>query len=72
MVVTSTDEAVVESFEKMSKSKFNGINPKDFVEQWGVTMARLYVLYAAAPHEDILWDDKSKSMNQSYRSLSKQ
>lgn len=57
--VSSTNEEVLESFEKMSKSKFNGINPQDFVEKWGVTMARLYVLYAAAPHEDILWDNKT-------------
>lgn len=58
-VTKDTGEEVEESFQKMSKSKFNGIDPVDFVNEWGISLTRLYVLYAAAPFEDIHWDVKT-------------
>lgn len=48
------------TFEKMSKSKHNGLDPRDVVEQYGVDTVRLYILYAAPPEQDILWNVKSK------------
>lgn len=44
----------------MSKSKHNGLDPQDVVEQYGVDTVRLYILYAAPPEQDILWNVKSK------------
>ena len=58
-VEKSSGEAVEVSFEKMSKSKLNGVDPQNFVSEWGITMTRLFVLYAAAPSEIIHWDTKS-------------
>uniref|UniRef100_H2YL35 leucine--tRNA ligase n=1 Tax=Ciona savignyi TaxID=51511 RepID=H2YL35_CIOSA len=43
----------------MSKSKMNGVEPGDFVSEWGITLTRLFVLYAAAPYESIHWDVKT-------------
>lgn len=54
-----TRETVKMSFQKMSKSKLNGVDPKKFVDEWGISITRLYVLYAAAPSEDICWDIKT-------------
>lgn len=48
------------TFEKMSKSKHNGLDPQDVVQQYGVDTMRLYVLYAAPPEQDILWNVKSE------------
>lgn len=48
------------TWEKMSKSKHNGLDPQQVVQQYGVDTARLYILYAAPPEQDILWDVKSK------------
>lgn len=48
------------TFEKMSKSKNNGLDPQDVVQQYGVDTVRLYILYAAPPEQDILWNVKSE------------
>lgn len=48
------------SWEKMSKSKHNGMDPEEVVAQYGVDTTRLYLLYAAPPEKDILWDVKSR------------
>lgn len=46
----------------MSKSKHNGVDPEEVVEQYGLDTIRLYLLFAAPPEKDILWDVKSKSL----------
>lgn len=48
------------TWEKMSKSKHNGLDPQDVVQQYGVDTVRLYILYAAPPEQDILWNAKSE------------
>ena len=48
------------TWEKMSKSKHNGLDPQDVVQQYGVDTVRLYILYAAPPEQDILWNVKSE------------
>lgn len=48
------------SWEKMSKSKHNGLDPQEVVQQYGVGTVRLYTLYAAPPEQDILWNVKSE------------
>ncbi|TNN02374.1 hypothetical protein fugu_009861 [Takifugu bimaculatus] len=50
------------TFEKMSKSKHNGLDPQDVVQQYGVDTMRLYVLYAAPPEQDILWNVKTDAL----------
>lgn len=45
----------------MSKSKHNGVDPEEVVEQYGIDTIRLYILFAAPPEKDILWDVKSKA-----------
>lgn len=60
-VVLEGDGGRVEvTWEKMSKSKHNGLDPQQVVQQYGVDTVRLYILYAAPPEQDILWDVKSK------------
>ncbi|MCI4374033.1 hypothetical protein PGIGA_G00001310 [Pangasianodon gigas] len=50
------------SWEKMSKSKHNGIDPEEVVQQYGIDTVRLYILYAAPPEQDILWDVKTDAL----------
>jgi leucyl-tRNA synthetase len=40
---------------KMSKSKYNGIDPMDIIDRYGADTARLYTLFAAPPHKDLEW-----------------
>ncbi|NXN06440.1 SYLM protein, partial [Indicator maculatus] len=57
-----TGEKLQVSWEKMSKSKHNGIDPQEFVKECGIDTLRLYVLFAAPPEQDILWDTKTDAM----------
>ncbi|KAM9489473.1 leucine--tRNA ligase, mitochondrial [Clarias gariepinus] len=50
------------TWDKMSKSKHNGIDPEEVVQQYGIDTVRLYILYAAPPEQDILWDVKTDAL----------
>jgi leucyl-tRNA synthetase len=55
---TSSGQCVLRTVEKMSKSKFNGVDPVSLVERYGSDVVRLYVLYRSAPQDDIVWEEK--------------
>ncbi len=44
--------------EKMSKSKYNGVDPEEIMAKYGVDSARLFVLFAAPPENDLVWKDE--------------
>ncbi len=44
-------------FEKMSKSKYNGIDPKEVLGKYGADTARMFILFKAPPEKDLEWDD---------------
>uniref|UniRef100_A0AAY4AKP3 leucine--tRNA ligase n=1 Tax=Denticeps clupeoides TaxID=299321 RepID=A0AAY4AKP3_9TELE len=50
------------TWDKMSKSKHNGLDPQEVVQQYGIDTVRLYILYAAPPEKDILWDVKTDAI----------
>uniref|UniRef100_A0A667YGT8 leucine--tRNA ligase n=1 Tax=Myripristis murdjan TaxID=586833 RepID=A0A667YGT8_9TELE len=50
------------TWEKMSKSKHNGLDPQEVVQQYGIDTVRLYILYAAPPEQDILWNAKTDAL----------
>lgn len=50
--------AVLEVFyEKMSKSKYNGVDPLEVMGKYGVDTARMFILFKAPPEKDLEWDD---------------
>ncbi|XP_044312151.1 probable leucine--tRNA ligase, mitochondrial isoform X2 [Varanus komodoensis] len=55
----TTKEKLQVKWEKMSKSKHNGIEPEDIVQKYGIDTIRLYILFAAPPEQDVLWDAKT-------------
>ncbi|NXG04943.1 SYLM protein, partial [Sakesphorus luctuosus] len=57
-----TGEKLQVTWEKMSKSKYNGIDPEEVVKDYGIDTLRLYILFAAPPEQDILWDAKTDAM----------
>ncbi|XP_063054216.1 probable leucine--tRNA ligase, mitochondrial [Engraulis encrasicolus] len=61
-VLAGCGGAVQVSWEKMSKSKHNGLDPQEVVEQYGIDTVRLFILYAAPPEQDILWDVKTDAL----------
>ena len=52
-----TGDALVTTYEKMSKSKFNGVAPGDVVDKYGADTARMFILFKAPPEKDLEWDD---------------
>ena len=43
-------------YEKMSKSKYNGIPPEAVTEKYGADTARLFTLFKAPPEKDLEWE----------------
>ncbi|WP_324283098.1 leucine--tRNA ligase [Cyanobacterium aponinum UTEX 3221] len=52
-----TNEPVNIFYEKMSKSKYNGVDPKLVLEKYGADTARMFILFKAPPEKDLEWDD---------------
>ncbi|MBN2528479.1 MAG: leucine--tRNA ligase [Deltaproteobacteria bacterium] len=44
--------------EKMSKSKYNGVDPEAIMARYGVDSARMFVLFASPPENDLVWKDE--------------
>lgn len=59
-VCKETKEPVVVSWEKMSKSKHNGVDPNDMFNEYGVDSTRLLVLADVAPTSHRNWNTSSK------------
>jgi leucyl-tRNA synthetase len=45
------------SYDKMSKSKYNGVDPARVIETYGADTARMFILFKAPPEKDLEWDD---------------
>ena len=51
------DSAVKVAIEKMSKSKYNGVDPNDMVSIYGADAARIFVLFAAPVENELVWQE---------------
>jgi leucyl-tRNA synthetase len=52
-----TGAALEVFYEKMSKSKYNGVDPLSVLGKYGADTARMFVLFKAPPEKDLEWDD---------------
>ena len=55
-VCSTCGKALTVAVEKMSKSKYNGVDPMELIDQYGADTARLYTLFAAPPEKDLEWN----------------
>jgi len=53
----TTGDALEVFYEKMSKSKYNGVAPQDVLSKYGADTARMFILFKAPPEKDLEWDD---------------
>jgi len=71
-----TQGMVVKDGRKMSKSLGNTVDPVDMMEKYGVDSIRLFLLFAAPPEKDFIWDDQGiegmyRFINRVYRLVEK-
>ncbi|KAJ1797433.1 Leucyl-tRNA synthetase, mitochondrial [Coemansia sp. RSA 2399] len=57
--IVATGETPVVAYEKMSKSKHNGVDPTETVDKYGADATRLHMLYLAPPRDVLEWDTQS-------------
>uniref|UniRef100_A0A0B7AFM5 leucine--tRNA ligase n=1 Tax=Arion vulgaris TaxID=1028688 RepID=A0A0B7AFM5_9EUPU len=56
-VEAETGAEVLVEWDKMSKSKYNGVNPEDILEEFGVDTTRLCMLSNVSPQSDRNWSN---------------
>ena len=64
-----TGDALSVFFEKMSKSKYNGVDPLEVLDKYGADTARMFILFKAPPEKDLEWD--SADVEGQFRFLNK-
>jgi leucyl-tRNA synthetase len=52
---TAGKSVIIGGIEKMSKSKNNGVDPQALIDQYGADTARLFVMFAAPPEQQLEW-----------------
>ena len=52
-----TQGMVLKDGAKMSKSKGNTVDPEEMISKYGADTARLFILFAAPPTQDLEWSD---------------
>lgn len=59
--IIQTDKVAKMVWEKMSKSKFNGIDPDTIISRYGADVTRLASLFMAPPEQALEWDEGAVS-----------
>ncbi len=54
-----TQGMVLKDGAKMSKSKGNTVDPDAIIEKYGADTARLFILFAAPPTQELEWNDSA-------------
>jgi leucyl-tRNA synthetase len=67
-----TGEPLQVFYEKMSKSKYNGVDPLEVLAKYGADTARMFILFKAPPEKDLEWEDadvegQSRFLNRVWR-----
>ena len=56
-IITATGQKPSITFEKMSKSKHNGVDPSVCIDRYGADATRAHVLFSAPVSEVLQWDE---------------
>jgi len=57
--VAGPQEGAEVSFEKMSKSKGNGVSPEEAASKFGVDTLRVWLMFSGPPESDISYEEKA-------------
>ena len=56
-LIQRTGKEPIVSFEKMSKSKYNGVDPTSFITEYGADITRVHMLFQAPVSEVLEWEE---------------
>jgi len=56
-LIADGQPVVIGGTEKMSKSKNNGVDPQAIIDSYGADTARLFMMFAAPPDQQLEWSD---------------
>jgi leucyl-tRNA synthetase len=56
-LIADGQPVVIGGTEKMSKSKNNGVDPQAIIDAYGADTARLFMMFAAPPDQQLEWSD---------------
>lgn len=56
-----TGEVLYVAYEKMSKSRYNGVDPKNVIDEYGIDTTRLLLLYNDSPKSHCEWNKERES-----------
>lgn len=56
--IPNSSDAIEMVFEKMSKSKWNGVAPDEIVNLYGADTARMFTLFKAPVDKELLWEER--------------
>ena len=57
-----TGEELFETYDKMSKSKFNGLNPEEAIDEFGWSQIRSLILLKSKPDAAFDWGDTNQEL----------
>ena len=60
-IITATGDVASQTWEKMSKSKHNGVDPTACIAEWGADATRAHLLFQAPVDAVLEWDQKKIS-----------
>ncbi|KAI8049938.1 hypothetical protein BDF22DRAFT_697486 [Syncephalis plumigaleata] len=58
-MIRATGQTPQITFEKMSKSKYNGVDPHSVIDKYGIDCTRLHILHIAPPTDVLEWEEHS-------------
>ncbi len=56
-ILSADDSAIKVAVEKMSKSKYNGVDPDDMIAIYGADAVRTFALFAAPAENELVWQE---------------
>ncbi len=56
-VLNEDDSPIKVAVEKMSKSKYNGVDPDDMIAIYGADAVRIFALFAAPAENELVWQE---------------
>ena len=55
----SGNKVFKDGMSKMSKSKLNGVDPKEMIDKYGADTVRLYMMFTSPPEQTLEWSENA-------------